>query len=143
MQITTENKDKYKNITEVSFMIFRTGSVLIVGMCDENVLQDIYTFLKALLKAEFKYICQKIINDDNFNVKDKKKKLRKKTISIVTGLSEEKIDETMSEDDNEVETVQEIVEEIIVNPIKKTKKERKTKAKLDIIDDNIEIIEEA
>jgi phosphopantothenoylcysteine synthetase/decarboxylase len=108
-------------------------------MCDENVLQDIYTFLKALLKAEFKYICQKIINDDTFNVKDKKKKLRKKTISIVTGLSEEKIDETMSEDDNEVETV----EEIIVTPIKKTKKERKTKAKLDIIDDNIEIIEEA
>ena len=50
VQITTENKHKYKNITEVSFMIFRTGSVLIVGMCDENVLQDIYTFLKALLK---------------------------------------------------------------------------------------------
>jgi hypothetical protein len=58
MQITTENKDKYKNITEVSFMIFRTGSVLIVGMCEEFVLQDIYNFLKALLKTEFKYICQ-------------------------------------------------------------------------------------
>ena len=143
IQITTENKDKYKNITQVSFMIFRTGSVLIVGMCDENVLQDIYTFLKALLKAEFKYICQKIINDDNFNVKDKKKKLRKRTISIVTGLSEEKIDETISEDDNEVETTEEIVEEIIVIPIKKTKKERKTKAELAIVDDNIEIIEEA
>ena len=141
MQITTENKDKYKNVTEVSFMIFRTGSVLIVGMCDENVLQDIYTFLKALLKAEFKYICQKIINDDNFNVKDKKKKLRKKTISIVTGLSEEKIDENTSEDDNKVETV----EEIFITPVqpKKAKKERKTKAKLAIVDDNIEIIEEA
>jgi hypothetical protein len=62
IQITTENKDKYKNITEVSFMIFRTGSVLIVGMCDENVLLDIYQFLKALLKTEFENICQKIIS---------------------------------------------------------------------------------
>ena len=46
MQITTENKEKYKNIIAVSFMIFRTGSVLIVGMCEENVLDDIYQFLK-------------------------------------------------------------------------------------------------
>jgi hypothetical protein len=85
IQITSENKEKYTNITEVSFMIFRTGSVLIVGMCDEIVLKDIYNFLKNLLKTEFKYICQKIINA-NENVKDKKKKLRKKTINIVTGI---------------------------------------------------------
>ena len=89
MQITTENKHKYNNITEVSFMIFRTGSVLIVGMCDENVLEYIYQFLKVLLKNEFKYICQKLISDDDVNVKDKKKKLRKKTIHIVTELETE------------------------------------------------------
>jgi len=97
VQITTENKHKYKNITEVSFMIFRTGSVLIVGMCDENVLQDIYTFLKALLKAEFKNICQKIITDEDKINKDKKKKLRKKTITILTGMPEETIDTSEDE----------------------------------------------
>jgi hypothetical protein len=87
MQITTENKHKYTNITEVSFMIFRTGSVLIVGMCDENILQDIYQFLKALLKEEFKYICQKIITSADLALKDKKKKIRRKTIHIVTDVS--------------------------------------------------------
>ena len=71
IQITTENKEKYKDITEVSFMIFRTGSVLIVGMCDEPVLHEIYAFLKALFKAEFSHICQKIITDNIFSVKDK------------------------------------------------------------------------
>jgi hypothetical protein len=83
IQITSENKHKYKNITEVSFMIFRTGSVLIVGMCDESVLHDIYYFLKCLLKAEFKYICQKLITADKFNNKDKKKKIRRKIIHII------------------------------------------------------------
>ena len=92
VQITTENINKYKNITPVSFMIFRTGSVLIVGKCDEHVLYDIYKFLKALLKIEFKYICQEIITDENFIVKDKKKKLRKKKISIITGIVENKIE---------------------------------------------------
>lgn len=84
IQITTENKDKYKNITTVSFMIFRTGSVLIVGMCNENVLQEIYQFLKVILKTEFKYICQNIITSDNFKTKNKKKNLRKKLIVIST-----------------------------------------------------------
>jgi hypothetical protein len=90
MQITSENKDKYTNITEVSFMIFRTGSLLIVGMCDENVLLDIYQFLKALLKTEFKNICQKIISPSDLANK-KIKKIRKKTINIITGVTEEKI----------------------------------------------------
>jgi hypothetical protein len=105
VQITTENKHKYKNITEVSFMIFRTGSVLIVGMCDENVLQDIYTFLKALLKAEFKNICQKIITDEDKMNKDKKKKLRKKTITIITGMPEENIETSEDEDELDKESV--------------------------------------
>jgi TATA-box binding protein (TBP) (component of TFIID and TFIIIB) len=86
-QISSENKSKYQNITEVSFMIFRTGSVLIVGMCDENILQEIYVFLKALLKAEFKFICQKLITSDSY-VKDKKKKIRKKMINIMAGSTE-------------------------------------------------------
>jgi TATA-box binding protein (TBP) (component of TFIID and TFIIIB) len=82
-QITKENKDKYTNITPVSFMIFRTGSVLIVGMCDERVLQSIYEFLKTLLKSEFTHICQKLIPKNSENAKDKKKKIRKKMILIM------------------------------------------------------------
>jgi hypothetical protein len=80
-QITEENKNIYKNVKEVSFMIFRTGSVLIVGRCDENVLMIIYEFLKIILVNEYKNICQKHIKivDDN---KDKKKKIRRKNILI-------------------------------------------------------------
>ena len=84
-QISEENKHLYTNIKEVSFMIFRTGSVLIVGRCDENVLMIIYEFLKIILNNEYKNICQKIIkNSDETEivVKDKKKKIRRKNITI-------------------------------------------------------------
>ena len=84
-QISEENKHLYKNISEVSFMIFRTGSVLIVGKCDENVLIIIYEFLKIILTNEHKNICQNIkLNEENklINIKDKKKKIRKKNITI-------------------------------------------------------------
>ena len=59
-QISEENKHLYKNVKEVSFMIFRTGSVLIVGRCDENVLLIIYDYLKVILHNEYKNICQKV-----------------------------------------------------------------------------------
>jgi len=81
-QISADDKHKYKNITEVSFMIFRTGSILIVGMCDENVLYTIYEFLKKLLIQEFSKINQKIITSENTIVKDKKKKIRRKIILV-------------------------------------------------------------
>ncbi len=84
MQITTENMDKYTNITSVSFMIFRTGSVLIVGMCDETIICTIYDYIKTLLKNEFKHVCDKIITLDEMENKKKKKKIRKKTIHIMT-----------------------------------------------------------
>jgi hypothetical protein len=89
-QITLENKDKYKNITEVSFMIFRTGSVLIVGMCSDEILLEIYEFLKTLLKTEFEAIFQNIIPNDIISNKNKKRKIRKKTI-IMTSDNSEKI----------------------------------------------------
>ena len=37
----------------VSFMIFRTGSVLIVGKCVESVLREIYLFVCKLFHEEF------------------------------------------------------------------------------------------
>jgi hypothetical protein len=88
IQITTENKKLYKNITEVSFMIFRTGSILIVGMCEEYVLYDIYNFLKTLLKTEFKHIYQRLITKDELLNKNKKKKIRRKIINILTKMEE-------------------------------------------------------
>jgi hypothetical protein len=82
--ISEENKAKYKNIKEVSFMIFRTGSVLIVGKCDESVLLIIYEFLKNILHNEYLTIAQKnmLATEPNEGVKDKKKKLRKKNINV-------------------------------------------------------------
>jgi hypothetical protein len=66
-----ENQEK-----EISFMIFRTGSVLIVGKCIESELIEIYDFLKKLLENE----CNNIIQNtdlSNFTVKSKKKVAKK------------------------------------------------------------------
>jgi len=80
------NKDakaaKDMSVTTVSFMIFRTGSVLIVGMCEEYVLDVIYDFLTNLLKTEFGKICQSEFDEGHVILKDKKKKIHKKTIVI-------------------------------------------------------------
>ncbi len=83
-QISAENKHLYTNVKEVSFMIFRTGSVLIVGKCDENVLMIIYDFLKIILNDEFKTICQKYSPGEEIivNTKDKIKKIRRRNIII-------------------------------------------------------------
>jgi hypothetical protein len=70
------------NVSEVSFMIFRTGSVLIVGKCDDYVLIMIYEFLKDILSKEYKNICQKNVNEDTV-VKEKMKKRRTKLITII------------------------------------------------------------
>ena len=86
-QISEENKDLYQNISQVSFMIFRTGSVLIVGKCDENVLMIIYEFLKTMFNNEFKNICQKSsIEDKIMSNKNKVKKIRRKNITIEVSL---------------------------------------------------------
>jgi len=52
---------------EVSFMIFRTGSVLIVGKCDENILYVIYEYLKNIFIHEYKQIYQPPPLDVNAN----------------------------------------------------------------------------
>ena len=82
-QISAEDKQKYPNIVEVSFMIFRTGSILIVGMCDDNVLYVIYDFLKKILIEEYYKINQRVTPKDVVD-KSKDKKIRKKNILIVT-----------------------------------------------------------
>jgi hypothetical protein len=41
---------------EVSFMIFRTGSILIVGKCNEDILHLIYRFICTILETEYSSI---------------------------------------------------------------------------------------
>ena len=64
---------------EMSFMIFRTGSVLIVGKCTEDILMIIYEFLTDILYKEYCNIYQ---NMPTIATKDTAKKTRKRLISI-------------------------------------------------------------
>lgn len=73
---------KSSTIVVVSFMIFRTGSILVVGMCDEDVLQFVYEFIKTLLKTEFMSIYQKITDPEDMKRKQKKPKVRKRFIVV-------------------------------------------------------------
>lgn len=41
---------------EVSFMLFRTGSILIVGKCNEAILNVIYQFICSVLATEYSTI---------------------------------------------------------------------------------------
>ena len=60
---------------KISFMIFRTGSVLIVGKCEDDILYKIYDFLKTLFKNEYKKIfCNSAPNIKKIN-KIKKRKI--------------------------------------------------------------------
>jgi hypothetical protein len=68
-----------KKYTEVSFMIFRTGSCLIVGNCSEKILLFVFEFLKRILSNEYEHI---VVKNEIQAVKNKKVKLRKKTIIV-------------------------------------------------------------
>ena len=88
-QCGTIHNDDYQNklselnsnnkYTEVSFMIFRTGSCLIVGNCSENILMFIYEFIKSLLQTEYLNI---YTQPDTTIQKEKKQKTRKKQILV-------------------------------------------------------------
>ncbi len=68
-----------KRYTEVSFMIFRTGSCLIVGNCSEPVLRFIFEFIKTILTDEYTQIYT--IAEDPV-VKNKKPKIRKRQVTV-------------------------------------------------------------
>jgi len=65
--------------TEVSFMIFRTGSCLVVGNCTERILKFVFEFIKTMLVAEYHTIS--VVTEEPV-VKNKKTKLRKKTVMV-------------------------------------------------------------
>lgn len=81
---TRDNKEK-----QISFMIFRTGSVLIVGKCLELELIEIYEFLKNLLSHEHKLILQENGDDNTVTQKPKVKKTKKikRKITIIDNFS--------------------------------------------------------
>ena len=71
--------DDSKKYIEISFMVFRTGSVLIVGKCEDYVLHDIYAFIKELLRVEYSNVGSHIINHED-TVKKHATKLRTRII---------------------------------------------------------------
>ena len=71
--------DENKKYTEISFMIFRTGSVLIVGNCTEKILRFVYDFIKKMLHDEYMNIYAPGICEPT---KIKKEKIRKKQIKV-------------------------------------------------------------
>lgn len=74
-----------KKYTEVSFMIFRTGSCLIVGNCTEVILRYVYDFIKTILQTEY----YKIYSPDEVHtVKQKQVKIRKKNIILSNDIYE-------------------------------------------------------
>jgi TATA-box binding protein (TBP) (component of TFIID and TFIIIB) len=66
---------------EVSFMIFRTGSVLIVGNCDEDTLNEIYLFIKNILESEYSNVNEGLL-PANAKTKNTKRKQKKYTVII-------------------------------------------------------------
>jgi TATA-box binding protein (TBP) (component of TFIID and TFIIIB) len=67
--------------TKVSFMIFRTGSVLIVGKCTEYILRKIYDFICKILVDEYDLVKEQnhIISakEENLKINKSNKKGRK------------------------------------------------------------------
>ena len=71
------NGKELNSCLEVSFMIFRTGSVLIVGHCSEEILKYIYEKIKKILSTEYNEIK---INYVPTKKTKKKKHIRKRII---------------------------------------------------------------
>lgn len=66
----------------LSFMIFRTGSVLIVGKCNDDILIKVYNFLVNLFKIEYADIESGTVEGDIGRAQVKKKKIKKITIMV-------------------------------------------------------------
>tara|TARA_A100001015_G_scaffold218413_1_gene245511 strand:+ start:3200 stop:4312 length:1113 start_codon:yes stop_codon:yes gene_type:complete len=75
---------KNENIFKMSFMIFRTGSILIVGKCDEYIINEIYFFIKNILKEEYKNIVISNLSENNLKKNKKVNSCKKKKIYITT-----------------------------------------------------------
>ena len=81
-QTGQQPEDKDKQVTKVSFMIFRTGSALIVGKCTEEILNIIYKFLCKLLIEEYSDISCGINNKNASTERTTQRKVNKKKIIV-------------------------------------------------------------
>ena len=68
-----------KKYTEVSFMIFRTGSGLIVGNCSDQILYYIFDFIKNILEQEYLNIR---VTNEIIHIKDKTLKIKKRIVTV-------------------------------------------------------------
>ena len=80
-------------VSKISFMIFRTGSVLIVGKCSEEMLYEIYDFLCQMFETEYDEINGTVLLTKAAQTKveaaitahkEKPRKFRKKVILVLT-----------------------------------------------------------
>jgi hypothetical protein len=79
-------------VSKISFMVFRTGSVLIVGKCSEEMLYEIYDFLCRMFETEYDEINGTILltktapvsTEEVTAYKEKPRKFRKKVILVLT-----------------------------------------------------------
>lgn len=65
---------------EISFMIFRTGSVLIVGKCNEDVLHEIYEFIRTMLETEYMLVGKCLVPPECAAEKKRVPKVRRKVL---------------------------------------------------------------
>lgn len=73
----THNSKKRKSGKDyVSFMVFRTGSILIVGKCDEEILLKVYEFVKNVLVNEYEEINSGLIENEVEEEKKTKKQMK-------------------------------------------------------------------
>ena len=70
-----------KKYTEVSFMIFRTGSGLIVGNCSDKILFHIFDFIKSILVNEYENVC---VTNEIPVIKDKSIKIKKRIVVVTS-----------------------------------------------------------
>jgi hypothetical protein len=77
--LTLKENKKSENNSIVSFMIFRTGSVLIVGLCDDELLNNVYNFIKDILIEEYDIIATET---QPMVVKNKNKKTKKRWVGV-------------------------------------------------------------
>ena len=87
----TNKHKKARNDTkphyEISFMIFRTGSVLIVGKCNEDVLHEIYDFIRTMLETEYMTIGKCLVSIDASLDKKRVPKVRRKVLVFSEGMN--------------------------------------------------------
>ena len=82
-KIEKNSKNNFNNnIIKVSYMIFRTGSILIVGKCNDEILYNVYNYIKNILTSEYYNIVSRNYSDSK-NIKSSKlKKVKRKIIYI-------------------------------------------------------------